>query len=69
MVPETNYPAGWWVAMARYVDTLPNVMGLAAFCDQDYGGFWTSTSLTGGTGRLAEWDADHSYLLENGWRV
>ncbi len=65
--PRFNYPDGWWIEAARYVDSLPNVMGLAAFVDQNYGGDWTDTCLTAGVGRLGLWDADHDRLLRDGW--
>jgi hypothetical protein len=66
-VPRNNYPAGWWIEVARYIDSLPNVMGLAAFADQDLGGFWARTCMTAPEGRLGQWDADHDRLLRDGW--
>jgi hypothetical protein len=67
-IPMNNYPDGWWVEMVRYVDSLPNVMGLAAFCDQAYGGDeWRDTAMSGTLGRLGEWDSDHNRLLRDGW--
>jgi hypothetical protein len=65
--PEDNYPAGWWIEVARYVDSLPNIMGLAAFVDQDYGGNWGRCCLTTGSERLKAWDRDHDRLLCDGW--
>lgn len=65
--PEQDYPAGWWRQLVAYVNAMPNVMGLAAFVDQNYGGGWGETAMTEYRGRLADWDADHDWRLENGW--
>lgn len=65
--PEDDYPAGWWLQAAQYVSGLPNIMGLAAFVDQDYGGNWSMTAMTSGLGRCPAWNTDHDALLSNGW--
>lgn len=67
--PRADYPAGWWLQLAKYVGSLPNIMGLAAFVDQDYGNNWGDTAMTIPMGRLPQWDADHNSMLEVGtWR-
>lgn len=65
--PDESYPRGWWPNLIRYVDQFPNVLGLAAFVDQDYGGSWASCAMSTRTGRLADWDDDHNRCLEEGW--
>lgn len=65
--PEVNYPTGWWKELTYYVRQFPNVMGLCAFVDQDYGGSWSRTSMTAGVGREPLWNKDHDDLLRLGW--
>lgn len=64
--PRNDYPTGWWRQVKQYVDTLPNVMGLAAFVDQNFGGIWADTAMTSGLGRCPQWDFDHDWMLRNG---
>jgi hypothetical protein len=65
--PRNDYPAGWWKQVAAYVNTQPNIYGLAAFVDQNLGDVWTDTCMTAGVGRLPDWDSDHDQLLRSGW--
>jgi len=65
--PEQDYASGWWQQLVSYVNGLPNVMGLAAFVDQDYGAGWANTAMTSGLGRCPQWNTDHDALLRNGW--
>lgn len=65
--PENDYPGDWWRQVVAYANSQPNIMGIAAFCDQDYGGNWGSTSMTAQRGREPEWNTDHEYLLANGF--
>ncbi len=65
--PEQDYASGWWQQLVSYVNKLPNVMGLAAFVDQDYGAGWANTAMTSGLGRCPQWNTDHDALLRDGW--
>jgi hypothetical protein len=65
--PEHDYPAGWWTQFVKYLDSLPNVMGVACFVDQDLGNNWGNTAMTSGVGRCPEWDHERSQMLQNGW--
>lgn len=65
--PKDNYPTGWWKELVYYIRQFPNVMGLCAFVDQDYGGMWGGTAMTVPTGRLPLWNRDHDELLRIGW--
>ena len=65
--PSLNYPTGWWKNAVYYVRQFPNILGLCAFVDQDYGGMWTQTAMTAGIGREPLWNRDHDELLRIGW--
>lgn len=65
--PEKNYPLGWWKELTYYIRQFPNVMGLCAFVDQDYGDGWGRTAMTVPFGRLPLWNRDHDELLRLGW--
>lgn len=67
-LPCESYPAGWWQSLARYVNGFPNILGLACFVDQDYGGGWADCAMSTRKNCLADWDDDHNFLLEYGWQ-
>jgi hypothetical protein len=65
--PRLNYAAGWWNSAVNYVHGLPNVMGLAAFVDEDLDGSFGDMSMSSAEGHLPEWSADFDQLIRNGW--
>jgi hypothetical protein len=68
-MPCDSYPNGWWQNLIRYVNQFPNVMGLAAFVDQDLGGMWSDTAMSIPKEQLRVWNQDHDYALQQGWRI
>lgn len=70
--PIQNYPKGLEQQTVSYINGLGvRVLGFACFVDQDYGGMWVETAMTGYLGtnapRLFEWDQDHDFILRTGW--
>lgn len=65
--PVTNYPQGLEIEVLRMIGFTPNIKSFNVFVDQDYGGGWQQTAVTGGVGRLPIWNADHDSLFKNGW--
>lgn len=70
VAPIQNYPKGLLPQVVRYINFKPNCIGIASFVDQNYGGGWRDTSMTGyletHAPRLYDWDQDHNNLLRNG---
>jgi hypothetical protein len=65
--PIDCYPDGLLQEVVRYVNTVPNVLALCSFVDQDLGGWRDFSMTTAGESRLQDWDQDYDELLRNGW--
>lgn len=62
-----NYPAGLEQEALKVLSFTPNIKSFNPFVDQNFGGGWQHTAITGGTGRLPSWNNDHDSLFKNGW--
>lgn len=65
--PIDCYPDGLLQQVAKYVNSVPNVLALCSFVDQDLGDWERFAMTTPDQPRLFAWDQDYDELLRNGW--